>query len=97
MPRGKSENYRVNNEFKVPKKSWGSWTFVAKHLFNKLYAAMIMNPEFYVHTDVTARGGFLSEKEWKVTAWNAAFMAASIASRGERHLLADLTTKVKGQ
>lgn len=95
MPRGKTENYRVKNEFKVPKKSWGSWTFVARHVFNKLYAAMVMNPEFYVHSDVISRGSIHSEKEWKVTAWNAAFMAASIVSRGERHLLADLSNKVK--
>src|SRR5690606_26305266 len=89
------ESYRVDNKFKVPKKSWGSWTFVGKHVFNKLYEAMIMNPEFYVHSDVVARNGFVSDKEWKVTAWNAAFMAASIVSRGERHLLKDISTKVK--
>jgi hypothetical protein len=97
MPKGNSEGFRADNKFKVPKKSWGSWTLVGKHTFNKLFEAMTMNPEFYVHSDVISRGGIYSEKEWRVTAWNAAFMAASIVSRGERHILADLTNKVKGK
>lgn len=76
---------------------WTSWTLVAKHTFNKLYESMTIDPEMYLHTDVRTRGLPMSEKEWKVTAWNSAVMAASIVSRGERHVLADLSNKVKGK
>lgn len=84
---------RVANRFKVPKKQWGSWTFVAQHTFNKLYETMIDNQDLY-----RAPGAEPQLPElWKITAWNAAWMAASIVSRGERHLLKDLTLRFRGR
>lgn len=97
MPRGNTEGFRAENKFKVPQKMWGSWTLVARHVFNKTYESMIKNPEFFLHTDIIRAGETPSSVHWKVTAWNAAFTAASITSRGERHILADLTNKVKGR
>jgi hypothetical protein len=55
---------------------------------------MTTNPEMFLHTEIAGAG--VVEKHWKVTAWNAAWTAASIVSRGERHLLKDLTTRFKG-
>ena len=94
MPRGNSEGYRADNKFKVSQKMWGSWTLVARHVFNKTYESMIRNPEFFLHS---SQGGTVDPKVWKVTAWNAAFTAAGICSRGERHILADLSNKVRGK
>lgn len=88
MPRGNSDA-RALNKFKVPQKAWGSWTLVGRHTFNKLYETMIESPwVFHPKTDVV--------DEWKTIAWNAAFIAAGIVSRGERHLLKDITARVKG-
>ncbi len=87
--------FRAVNEFKVPKKAWESWTLVARHTFNKLYKDMSTNPWVYHHS--VLMNSVPNDKHWKVTAWNAAFMAASIISRGERHILADLSNKVKGK
>jgi hypothetical protein len=95
LPKGNSESFRALNTFKVPKKAWSSWTLVAKHVFNKTYESMMKNPEFFMHTEV--RMANISDKIWKVTAWNAAWTAASICSRGERSILLDLTNRVKGK
>lgn len=89
----RESDFRAINKFKVPKKVWGSWTLVAKHVFNKLYESMLNDRDFYVHTDLVSE--YYEIYQWKITAWNAAFMAASICSRGERHLLKDLTERVK--
>lgn len=84
---------RIKNEFKVPQKSWGSWTIVAKHVFNKTMHSMMRDPQFYIHTELKDREVDL--KHFRVTAWNAAYTAASICSRGERQILKDLTTRYK--
>lgn len=89
-----SPDVRALNKFKVPQKTWGSWTIVARHVFNKTYETMIKSPEMFLHTEIAGQG--VDDKHWKVTAWNAAWTAASIVSRGERHLLKDLTTRFKG-
>jgi hypothetical protein len=98
LPKGNSEGFRAANKFKVPLKQWGSWTLVARHTFNKLYESMTMNPDLFLSTKVRETGGLpMDEKDWKVTAWNAAWTAASVVSRGERHILADLSNKMKGK
>lgn len=89
---------KPKNEFKVSKKTWESWTLVGKHVFNKTYSHMIENPSMYAHTEVILGnffGGYV-EKHWKVTAWNAAFQAASVCSRGERYLIKDIDTRIRG-
>lgn len=85
------------NMFKVPKKTWGSWTIVGKHVFNKTYSHMLENPFAYAHTDIV-KGNFFEgfvDKYWKVTAWNAAFQAASLCSRGERYLIKDIEQRIR--
>lgn len=98
MPRGNSEGFRAVNKFKVQQKQWGSWTLVARHTFNKVYESMIRSPDLFLSTNVKENGGLpMDIKDWEVTAWNAAWTAASVVSRGERHILADLSNKVKGK
>lgn len=36
------------------------------------------------------------ESHWKVSAWNHAFLAAGIVSRGERHLFKVLRHEIEG-
>lgn len=91
MPRGNSELYRAANLFKVPKKEWAKWTLVGKHTFNKVYS-MMSQQDLIKHTEATP----VPDTHWKVIAWNAAFLAASITSRGEKYILKDLSNKVKG-
>lgn len=83
---------RAANKFKVPQKTWGSWTLVARHVFNKTFESMQQDQENFRHPNSLP----VDDKHWKTTAWNAAFIAAMVCSRGERHLLKDLTQKVKG-
>ena len=97
ITRNYEESYRAENKFKVPKKMWGSWTLVAKHTFNKLYEDMIKSPDLYHHPKAILAQQVPEKEIWKTTAWNAAFMAACIVSRGERHILKDLSNKVKGK
>lgn len=88
----RDSDFRVINKFKVPKKAWGSWTLVAKHVFNKTYESMTKEPESFLHPKQTPAPLL---EHFKTTAWNASWIAASICSRGERHLLKDLTERVK--
>jgi hypothetical protein len=93
MPKGNYEGYRADNKFGVPKKAWGSWTLVARHTFNKTYESMKSNQGMMRHSKTES---LMPDSEWKVICWNAAWTAASVVSRGERIILADLTNKVKG-
>ncbi len=93
MPKGNTEGYRAENKFKVPQKAWGSWTLVGRHVFNKTFESMLIDQGMYRHSRTVE---MLPPNEWRVVCWNAAFIAASICSRGERQILADLTNKVKG-
>lgn len=85
---------RAVNKFRVPKKAWGYWTLVARHVFNKTYQTMIESPDVFRHPEDQKTE--IVPEYWKTTAWNAAWMAASVCSRGEKHLLKDLTLRVKG-
>lgn len=73
---------KVKNLYKVPRKAWGSWTLVGKHVFNKTFIHMKENPDLYIF-----QHELLPDQKWDVVCWNAAFQAASVCSRGERHLL----------
>lgn len=89
----RDSDFRVINKFKVRKNVWSGWTLVAKHVFNKTYESMTKDPELFLHPNLVSQPR--TPKEWETTAWNAAWIAASVCSRGERHLLKDLTEKVK--
>lgn len=66
-------NTTVKNKFKVPKKQWAKWNIKARALFNTLYYAMVNNAYLFQHNDAE----LVSKKHWNVTAWNAAWTAAS--------------------
>lgn len=93
MPRGNSDS-RAANKFKVPQKTWGSWTLVARHVFNKTYETMLKSPDNFRHPDEAKTE--IVPQYWKTTAWNASWIAASLCSKGEKYLLKDLALRVKG-
>jgi hypothetical protein len=93
LPRGNSDS-RAANKFKVPQKVWGSWTLVARHVFNKTYETMMKSPDNFRHPEDQKTE--INLVHWKTIAWNAAWMAASLCSRGEKYLLKDLALSVKG-
>ena len=68
----------VQNRNKVPKKQWTKWNKKeVRLLFNILYEAMLDRPEDFRHRKAEAEGP-INQKYWGVTAWNAAWTAASI-------------------
>lgn len=83
---------KPTNQFHVPLKQWKKWTVVGKHVFNKLYDHSIKNPWLYHHPEQTT----VLDKHWKTVAWNHAWMAADIASRGENALLETLVRDIRG-
>lgn len=74
------------NIYKVQKKQWGKWTLVGQMVFNKVYSSMMFAPEVYQHADAD----MVPTEYFKITAWNAAFEAACICSRGEKHYIKEL-------
>lgn len=69
----------TKNRFKVPAKIWRKWTEVGRKAFNELYLSMA-DQRVYTHPKAPQ----LPPKQWKTTAWNAAWMAASLVSEGSR-------------
>lgn len=67
----------VENKFKVPKRQWSKWKVAngaPQYVFNDVYAQMIGCPEAFRHPSVRNEG---PEDHARVTAWNAAWTAAS--------------------
>lgn len=79
----------------VGTKQWNKWTKVGKHVFNKTFESMMKSPEVYQHPATVQTG--LSNAEFKTIAWNAAFIAACVCSRGEKHLLKEFQEEVRGE
>lgn len=77
----------------VSKQQWSRWTLVGKHVFNKVYESFLPNQDIMASPGFIKKGG-MTDEEWKVIAWNAAFMAAGITSRGEKILIKDLTKEI---
>lgn len=77
----------VANTHKVPRRQWKKWTVVGKHVFNKTFKFMIDNPDLFYHPETIRRARQLPDKEFRTTAWNAAWMAADVCSRGEKALI----------
>lgn len=63
----------MKNKFKVQERVWRKWTPEAQKLFNELYSSM-KDQSIYVSPKMAMW------VDWDVTRWNAAWMAASIAS-----------------
>lgn len=62
----------IRNEHKVARRTWAKWTEQQRRRFNQLFELMRDHQRFFVHTDAP----LIPEKHWRVTCWNAAFMAA---------------------
>lgn len=60
------------NKHRVPKKQWRKWSLLARKVFNELYSAMVLNKELFLHPHQKK----LTNRMWKTTAWNAAWIAA---------------------
>ncbi|MGD9682621.1 MAG: hypothetical protein AB7W16_15645 [Candidatus Obscuribacterales bacterium] len=80
-----NDDRNPKNKFKVPKRTWGSWTLVAKHVFNKTFEYSMKNQDLFMHP----KSEPITPEHFKTTAWNIAWTAASICSRGERALIKD--------
>ena len=65
----------AKNIHKVNKHKWRKWGPVAQEVFNRLYYTMKKNPSVFLATGQEE----LPKRRWKVTAWNAAWLAADFA------------------
>lgn len=83
---------KVTNTHRVPSRMWRRWTIVGRHVFNKTYTHMVQNQDVYKHPQAQT----VPEEHFKTTAWNAAFIAADICSRGEGALLTELVRELRG-
>lgn len=90
-----NERERAVNTHSVPQRQWRKWTLVAKHVFNKTYSHMMSNPEVYFHPDYLEDPGLPDLKYFRTTAWNAAWMAADICSRGEKIFLDKMKKEIR--
>lgn len=63
----------VKNQFKVQHRVWTRWGNPAKMVFNNLYENIMQNPEFVFPPKMSVE---ISQKDLKVIAWNAAWLAA---------------------
>lgn len=60
------------NKFRVPIRQWRKWSLLARRAFNGVYSAMIESPWAFQPPSAKVTNG----RAWKVTAWNAAWIAA---------------------
>lgn len=60
------------NRYKVPLKKWRKWSATARRVFNETYSAMSSNQYLFLHPQQNR----LSNRMWRTTAWNAAWIAA---------------------
>lgn len=67
----------AGNRFKVARKEWSKWTPDGRRLFNYLFHVMSENQRIYTHSKAVQ----LPKDQWRTTAWNAAWEAASHVSR----------------
>lgn len=63
------------NRYSVPKKVWNKWTDDGRKVFNELYALM-RDQSLFTHPKAAKQ----PREQWKTTRWNAAWMAADLAS-----------------
>lgn len=79
-------NKIAKNTHNVPRRQWKKWTLVGQSTFNMLYSHMKDSQQLYVHP----MSQMVPDFHFKTTAWNAAWMAADITSRGEKHYIKEL-------
>lgn len=67
---------KTPNRNKVPRAQWNRWSDVGKDAFNSLYEMMIGNQSLFLHPKQKPP----SFTHWQTTSWNAAWIAADVAS-----------------
>lgn len=65
------------NTYRVPKSAWRSWSKISRHVFNEVYSAMTDSPWAFQPPSMPK----VNPRAWKVTAWNAAWIAAGAIRR----------------
>lgn len=66
----------ARNVHRVPRDEWKRWGPEGQALFNHLYTMMRDNMSLFLHP----RAPVPKLREWKTTAWNAAWEAATFTS-----------------
>jgi len=61
-------------------------------VFNKLYDYMLLHPDHFQ----AKKAPRMASDDFRITAWNAAWTASDIASRGEKALLKELVQDIRG-
>ncbi len=64
----------MENIYGVSKGQWKRWNEQEQNLFNDLFAVMYDNQYLYRHPEACHE----TASYWKITAWNAAWMAADL-------------------
>lgn len=74
----------VKNLYNVPESQWRRWSSLARSVFNSLFSTMHNSPWAFV----CPKHAVPSPRRWKVTCWNAAWIAAdsvrAYAKKGPR-------------
>lgn len=87
-----------DNKYRVPQKQWRKWNANARVAFNDIYSRMAKAPSLFTHPKALKP----KSVHWKVTAWNAAWLAADAVRdfgarrwdiTGERNWRAKLTAR----
>lgn len=66
----------VPNKFKVHQTAWSTWTQIGRDTFNGVFEIMRDGQQQFLHPKQDA----LSAQKWRTVAWNAAWVAADVAS-----------------
>ena len=72
----------IQNDHHVPKKQWNKWNETSRFVFNELYEHMTIRPDLFQARTTTPMK--VPTPEWKITAFNAAFIAADAVRMHER-------------
>lgn len=79
------------NRYKVPQKQWRKWSDLQRHVFNETYGIMAKSPDLFLHRKQEP----LSREHWRVTAWNAAWIAADAAGYDTPDAIVDNKTRAE--
>lgn len=67
----------VDNVYNVPKSQWRKWAGLGQQTFNTVYEELVLNQAVMKHPAAPQ----LDVAHWETFAWNAAFTAASAATK----------------
>ena len=64
------------NLYNVPLRQWRKWGPRARQVFNEVFSSMAKNQRLFLHPHQDK----LSKRMWRITCWNAAWIAAGAAN-----------------